>query len=260
MDTSKQRSGKQKNKVVSTPKSAPLPASVYLRESAALEDLVLPTEIASLTKELGEVLVSGNPRAILFGAPGLGKTATIMNMAATSKRPFWWVKVEQFAAALTREGGFDFRTLFAEAAKSNAVLIFDDFDGFVKKRDERFDTTAMRAAVAGWLAAMDEFAGRIAILATTNLPGSFEPAMFRRFDRLLHYKRLGDDDLRRLLKTHLRDQDIPQSLLMEARQLSPAELVDMAESTLQSSPSVADFEGRVQQRLRAIRIAGIPAH
>ena len=260
MDTSKQRSGKQKGKTVSSPKSSVLPGSVYLRELTALEDLVLPNEIAALTRELAETLVSGNPRAILFGAPGLGKTATIMNMAATMSRPFWWVRVEQFASALTRDGGFDFRGLFAAAAQANAVLIFDDFDGFVKKRDERFDTPAMRAAVAGWLAAMDEYAGRVAILATTNLPGSFEPAMFRRFDRLLHYKRLGDDELRRLLKTQLRDQDIPQSLLMEARQLSPAELVDMAESTAQGSPTVAQFEGRVQQRLRAIRIAGIPAH
>lgn len=257
VDLSRQRS---KVRAGSKAKSPALPSTVYLREPVGVQELVHNSDMARQTRELSEALAAGHSRAMLFGAPGLGKTATVMNIAAQSKRPFWWVRVEQFAASLSREGGFDFRTLFALASKANAVLVFDDFDGFVKKRDERLDTPAMRAAVAGWLAAMDEFAGRVSILATTNLPGSFEPAMFRRFDRLLHYKRLGDDELRRLLQSLLNQQDIPQSLLMEARQLSPAEIVDMTESMAGVTDSLEEFENRMQQRLRAIRIAGIPAH
>lgn len=238
-------------------KSTVLPTSVVLRSRSVGQSLVLPQDIRSQMDQLGGRLSLGQAKALFFGAPGLGKTASVANLQAALQRPFWWVLADQFSTVLSMSGGFSFRDLFARAQEANAVLVFDDFDCFVRRRDEKTDTVAMRSAIASWLAAVDEFTGDISMLATTNLPQIFEPAILRRFEQILHFKRLGDDEIRMLMTAQFGAQEISGGLISELRSLSPAEIVDLAGLSRGHSDPFEKFEASLQQRLRILKIAGV---
>lgn len=257
MESSLSRKKTRSNTTTARAKIKELPPSVMTRLNTASQTLILPQDIEQQVKQVGERLQSGQARALFFGAPGLGKSATVINLQANVKRPFWWVLADQFAVALNALGGFSFRDLFLRAREANAVLVFDDFDCFIRRREEKNDSAAMRTAIASWLAAVDEFAGEVGVLATTNLPQIFEPAILRRFEHILHFKRLGDDELRRLMAMQFGEVELPGSLINELRSIAPSEIVDIARITKAAAYPLEAFEEQLQQRLRVLKIAGV---
>src|SRR5437868_1762760 len=93
----------------SKPASKNLPEGIILRKPAAREEIIysegLGIAVEALTNDLADLTLA--PRSLFFGNPGLGKSATVLNLAISVPRPFWWVGVEDFSAALATKGAFD---------------------------------------------------------------------------------------------------------------------------------------------------------
>ena len=104
-------------------------------------------EVAASIKGLAPQLnrFECTPRALLFGEPGVGKSATLLNLTLASQRPFWWVRADQMFSAFLGGTSSNLSTVFGAAAKAHAVLVFDDFDAIARKRADpaaNADTTA----------------------------------------------------------------------------------------------------------------------
>ena len=90
MEISSQRKKAKRLGAIKQKTSLPLPTAILLRNSTPSAAIVLPRDIEIQIDQLCQRLKSGEARGLFFGAPGLGKTATVVNIQAGAARPFWW--------------------------------------------------------------------------------------------------------------------------------------------------------------------------
>jgi SpoVK/Ycf46/Vps4 family AAA+-type ATPase len=192
-------------------------------------------------------------RAILFGEPGIGKSATLRNLAVGSLRPFWSVKSDQLFSAFLGGTASNLSNLFVAAGKANAVLVFDDFDAIARRRDDPRESGESRRVVTTLLSAMDETRSSTAVLAATNLPDVIDPAVVRRFEFLVPFGRLDRTRIKELLQLVLNQEVVAKSILSAAEGFSPAEIVEMAATLRLRNGALADLEVMLKQRKDAIQ-------
>ena len=91
------------------------------------------------------------------------------------------------------------------------------------------------------------------VVAATNHPGILDPALFRRFDDILHYDLPDKSQIAKLLKTHLAGNAVKgiqwEDLANLAMGLSYAEVTSAANETLKD----ALFHDRAQVRIADIK-------
>lgn len=127
---------------------------------------------------------------LLSGPPGTGKTALAHHLARNLDRP---LMVKRASDLLSKWVGGTERLIaqaFAEARRSEAVLLFDEADSLL------FDRSGARQS---WeVGQVNEFLTWLdghpfPVVAATNHPGQLDPAMMRRFDFKLALRPLGPE-------------------------------------------------------------------
>ena len=130
---------------------------------------------------------------LLYGPPGSGKTELVLQVARESGRAVVAADAAKVTGRYMGETEKAIRGLFrvyryVTAVSENApILLMNEADGLLWKRDEAPDSSAGRAfniAQALFLDEMDTFEG--ILVATTNLPQAFDAAIFRRFLLKIH--------------------------------------------------------------------------
>ncbi|QOV91979.1 ATP-binding protein [Humisphaera borealis] len=203
------------------------------------EALVYPKSLQDSVDDVGRMLslpAPTAPRVLLFGPPGVGKTATLRNWAFGSTRPFWWVRADRLITSFLGGTVSNLTHLFRAAREVGAVLVFDDLDAYARRRDDPREGGESRRTVVGLLSALDETAGSVAVVAATNLPESVDPAALRRFQHMLAFRPLGVDHTKLLVRQASGVKRVSPELVRLARKMSPAEVVD----ALQHGLKVAD--------------------
>lgn len=168
-----------------------------------LEDLVLPESVlqplrlaqaqvehgARLFEEwgLGRILPYGRGVTLLFhGPPGTGKTATAEGLAHALGRPILAVQADQVLSCWVGETEKRLARAFDEAARSNAVLLFDEADSFFYDRADAQRT--WEVSQANLLLTRLELYEGVCILAT-NRADVLDPALARRISLKVEFPR-----------------------------------------------------------------------
>ena len=139
------------------------------------------TDLQELTLGIKE---TRNARLCLYGAAGTGKSAYGRYIADTIDMPVLLKKGSDLQSKWVGECEKNIAKAFEEAKEENAVLIFDEVDGFLADRSN---------AKANWeitqvnemLVQMENFDG--IFIATTNLMDNLDRASLRRFDLKLEF-------------------------------------------------------------------------
>jgi len=134
-------------------------------------------------------------RLCLYGPPGTGKTAFGRWVASTLDQPHMVLRACDLLAPHLGETEQRIALAFEEAARSDAVLQFDEVDSYLQSR---------RAAERNWeisqvnemLTQIERFEG--IFIASTNLVDRIDEAAHRRFDMLLRFDYLKPAASRRL--------------------------------------------------------------
>jgi SpoVK/Ycf46/Vps4 family AAA+-type ATPase len=224
-----------------------LPDGVELTAVSQTENLIHPPALAKELDACESLLRSGAPRALLFGRPGLGKTATLRNWSVAVSRPFWFVRFERLLTAFLGGTGSNLAALFKAASENRAVLVFDDFDAIARGREDTREGGEGRRIVTSLIALLDEFTNEVPVVAATNLPTQIDAAVRRRF-RLIAFERLSPENATRLLRNLTGSSNIPEDLATSACSLSPAEIVDL----MPTAPSITDLAAAIHARQRAL--------
>jgi SpoVK/Ycf46/Vps4 family AAA+-type ATPase len=234
-----------------------IPDYVEERRAEIDETLVYSPDVSEAVfrvgQELGSFAVA--PRALLFGTPGMGKTATLRNWSKDALRPFWWVRADQMFSAFLGGTVSNIAAVFSAAVKSHAVLVFDDFDAFARRRDDPRESGESRRAVIGLLAAIDGTQGVVPVLAATNVPAVLDAAVLRRFPDLINFAKLDDRTADRLLRFLFPAVEPSGECLELVVRLSPAELADIAKK-LGPAPTTDAIRRALEQRVEALAAMG----
>jgi len=176
--------------------------SEYQYRPDVREKLVLPDHhrdlIDILTSHM-DVLVqdfvpgkSGGTTILCQGAPGLGKTLTAEVYAEVVGKPLYRVHSGQLGTTAASVGA-SLMEILRRAMRWNAVLLLDEADVYIRRRDNDLEHNAI---VAEFLRTLEYFSGLL--FMTTNRTGDVDDAILSRCIATIQYETPGREDAARL--------------------------------------------------------------
>jgi hypothetical protein len=133
------------------------------------------------------------------GPPGVGKTSTAEVYAAEQEKPLYIVQINELGISSGRIES-KLMIIFERVQKWGAVLLFDEIDVFLYKRQDNLDQSAI---VGVFLRLLDYFSGLI--FFTTNRSEVLDPAILSRISLKIKYESLDEKAQLQIWKSKLDD-------------------------------------------------------
>lgn len=180
----------------------------YTFDVNALSRLVLEPEAEALLRKIfnsdtsklfGDIVTGKHGGVVILasGSTGVGKTLTAEVFAENTKRPLYVLEMGELGTSLNAVEQ-SLTLIFHRAARWNAVLLMDEADVFMRKRDDNLE----RSAIVGvFLRLMDYFPGLFFL--TTNRPDVIDPAFESRIAIHIKYPDLSEEKRARIWKMML---------------------------------------------------------
>ncbi len=211
---------------IPTDKRSNIPLAIQIPNDQLRHEMILSSEveekIARIEKEflarerLAHFGLKPRRRILLHGNPGCGKSMSAERIAWNIGLPFLKVKFEAVVSSYLGESASNLTKLFDSIKTFPSVLLLDEFDFIAKSRSDKQDVGEMHRVVNILLNVLEDFNGPGLIIATTNLEGTIDKALFRRFDDIIEIPKPGKEEIKQLLKSTLsaiKSRDIKWDLL-----------------------------------------------
>jgi hypothetical protein len=155
---------------------------------------------------LGEGLAPA--RMLLFcGQPGVGKTLAAHWLAQELKLPLLTLNLATVMSSYLGKTGNNLKAVFDHATARPCVLLLDEFDAIAKRRDDDSDVGELKRLVNVLLQGLDDWPTNAMLVAATNHGELLDPAVWRRFDHVLHFDPPSVD----LIGQYLEKLDLPRA-------------------------------------------------
>ena len=142
-------------------------------------------------------------KLLLTGPPGTGKTLTASVLAGELGVPILQVRLDGLITKYMGETAAKLRQIFEATGRTRGVYFFDEFDAIGSQRGFTNDVGEIRRVLNSFLQMIEQDRSHSLVIAATNHPDLLDPALFRRFDDILHYELPDRPQIVRLLKTRL---------------------------------------------------------
>ncbi len=214
--------------------STPLDAVVLSDSSAERVGRVL-TEYRN-RKTLANHGFSNRRKILLEGLPGTGKTMTASAIATELELPLYTVQVDKLITKYMGETSARLRQIFDAIANTSGVFFFDEFDAIGADRNLDNDVGEMRRILNSFLQFIESDKTQNIIIAATNNAKLLDPALFRRFDDVLHYELPSVGEVERLvvqtLGTSFEEAGITETTYAELANYCQADIVRICRDAL----------------------------
>lgn len=161
-----------------------------------LGDLLSPKSFKNICNQLKLHGMRQGFACLFYGAPGTGKTETVLQLAKKTGRNIMQVDFSEIKDKFVGESEKNIKAVFdnyREAVKEEKrcpILLFNEADAIIGKRLENVEHSVdqMNNAIQNIiLQEMENFEG--ILIATTNLEGNMDPAFERRFLYKVRYEK-----------------------------------------------------------------------
>ena len=217
--------------------------------SARLGDMILGKDLGERIRRVireqrhaGRIVERGlapRRKLLLTGPPGTGKTLTAFVLAGELGFPLLQVRLDGLITKYMGETAAKLRQIFEATARTRGVYFFDEFDAIGSQRGLTNDVGEIRRVLNSFLQMIEQDRSHSLVVAATNHPRILDPALFRRFDDVLHYELPDEPRIVRLLKVRLASaagQRVRWRTLADlARGLSYAEVARAADEVLKDA-------------------------
>lgn len=268
------RSARGTRASVAVPFAAPrgdLEGLLDLREAkATLADVILSDHLAGRLNAvllqqrkrdwLREYGKTPNRRVLFVGPPGAGKTLTAEALAGELRLPFYIIRLDSLITRFMGETAAKLRLIFNETLKRRGVYFFDEFDAVGGKRTASNDVAEMRRVLNSFLLFLEEPCQVDSlIVGATNHSELLDKALVRRFDEVLEFALPSADEIRAVVKSHIRPMRYPNIkwdvVVSAADGLSQAEIARATEEAVKvaileerNALKTADLTRRLRER------------
>ena len=147
--------------------------------------------------------LSPRRKLLLIGPPGTGKTLTASVLAGELGLPLYQVRLDALITKYMGETAAKLRQIFDATSRTRGIYFFDEFDAIGSQRDLTNDVGEIRRVLNSFLQMIEQDRSNSLVVAATNHPGILDPALFRRFDDILHYNLPDKSNIAKLLKIRL---------------------------------------------------------
>ena len=193
-------------------------------------------------RHAGRILEHGlTPRRklLLVGPPGTGKTMTASVLAGELGLPLLQVRLDGLITKFMGETAAKLRQIFDATGRTRGVYFFDEFDAIGSQRGLANDVGEIRRVLNSFLQMIEQDRSHSLVIAATNHPDLLDPALFRRFDDVLHYDLPDRSQIVELLRTRLLESTVKRvrwtSLAETAAGLNYAEVTRAANEVLKDA-------------------------
>lgn len=139
-------------------------------------------------------------RSLLFiGSPGVGKTLTAKWLAKRIGVPLLTLDLSSVISSFLGKTGQNIRFVMDYAGEKDSILFLDEVDAIAKKRDDDSDIGELKRLVNVILQQIDRWPQNSLLIAATNHPQLLDPAIWRRFDVIIEFKKPDQQEIRQFI-------------------------------------------------------------
>lgn len=147
---------------------------------------------------------------LMDGPPGVGKTLAAKWLAEKLDLPLMTLDLASVMSSFLGKTGNNIRAVLDYARSFPCILLLDEFDSIAKKRDDSSDVGELKRLVTVLLQAIDEWPNTSILVAATNHGELLDPAVWRRFDRVISFDYPSEELIEKFLIKH----EVPQGISM----------------------------------------------
>lgn len=203
---------KESNHQIPVDRRYKLPLATFVEHDSLRRKMVLSPEaeskIVRIEKEylasdrLAHHGLKPRKKILLYGSSGCGKSMAAERIAWDLGLPFYKVRFDSIISSYLGESASNLQSLFESMKEYPCVLLLDEFDIIGKQRDTKInDIGEIHRIVNILLGLLEEYDGTGILIATTNLEGSLDKALFRRFDDFIELPKPSQNEIIELLQS-----------------------------------------------------------
>jgi len=188
-----------------------LPLATHIEQEFLRHEMVLSEDVENkiiriekeyLARErLAHYGLKPRTRILLYGPSGCGKSMAGERIAWDLGLPFYKIRFDSIISSYLGESASNLSKLLESIEDFPCVLLLDEFDIIGKQRDlSSNDVGEIHRIVNILLGLLEEYDGKGILIATTNLEGSLDKALFRRFDDFIELPKPQIKQITELLK------------------------------------------------------------
>lgn len=210
---------------IPTDKRNNIPLATAINQHDLRHEMILPEEIENKIKRIESEFsarerlaafgLKPKKKILLYGNPGCGKSMSAERIAWTIGLPFLKVRLDAIISSYLGESASNLKKLFDSLNGYPCVLLLDEFDYIAKTRGNGQDVGEMHRIVNILLNLLEDYDAPGILIATTNIEGSIDKAIFRRFDDIIEIPKPGKEEIVRLLKSTLSTIEIDKKVKLE---------------------------------------------
>ena len=216
----------------------------------SIESLILSTDrkdqLERIIKEFkdADVLATYNlqykKKILLCGQPGTGKTFTAKIISSVLNLPLVYIRFDAIISSYLGETAGNLRKVFDFIENGTWVVLFDEFDIIGKNRNDNYEHGEIKRVVNNFLQMLDSYKGESILFAATNHQNILDPAIWRRFDDVIHFEVPNQKDRKQIFDIYLRSIKKDSSIDIihaskRTRGMSPADIKMITEEAIKTA-------------------------
>ncbi len=210
---------------IPTDKRNNIPLATAINQQALRHEMILPQRIENKIKRiesefcarerLAKYGLKPKRKILLYGSPGCGKSMSAERIAWTIGLPFLKIRLDAIISSYLGESASNLKKLFDSLHDYPCVLLLDEFDYIAKTRGNAQDVGEMHRIVNILLNLLEDYEAPGILIATTNIEGSIDKAVFRRFDDIIEITKPGQREIIRLMQSTLANIEVDKEVRLE---------------------------------------------